>query len=72
MVTIDFDYNTDVDYPFQHKYRSKAINFYYMKEMIFGLCICFITLAIYFDYVDRFRGKDDYMTSTLVEIDPSS
>jgi len=65
MITIDFEYKLDVDYSFQHRYRSKAINFYFMKEMLFGLTTCMVILVIYFDYLDRFRGNDIYMESHL-------
>lgn len=65
MITIDFAYKVDVDYTFQHRYRSKAINFYFLKEMFFGLLTCLFMLYIYFDYLDRFRGEDVYFKSKL-------
>lgn len=56
MITIDFEYKTQVDYTFQHRYRSKSINMYFIKEMIFGLITTGISIMIYFNYLKSFVG----------------
>mmetsp|Transcript_13249 Transcript_13249/g.20706 ORF Transcript_13249/g.20706 Transcript_13249/m.20706 type:complete len:251 (+) Transcript_13249:1675-2427(+) len=63
MITIDFKYNLDVDYTFQHRYRSKAINFYFLKEILFGFMTCIFTLFVYFEFLDQFRGRDTYFST---------
>jgi hypothetical protein len=56
MITIDFNYKFDVDYTFQHRYRSKSIHTFFLKDMFFAIVLCIFNLAIYFDYSSKFRG----------------
>jgi hypothetical protein len=64
MITIDFEYKTQVDYTFQHRYRSKSINMYFIKEMIFGLITTGISIMIYFNYLKSFVGPKQYIVTT--------
>ena len=63
MITIDFEYKTQVDYTFQHRYRSKSINMYFIKEMIFGLITTGISIMIYFNYLKSFVGPKQYIST---------
>lgn len=63
MITIDFNYKFDVDYTFQHRYRSRSIHTYFLKDMFFAVVLCIFNLAIFFDYNSKFRGKDIYYQS---------
>lgn len=60
IVAIDFRHNLDVDYSFQHRYRVKSIQTYFLKEVVFGFIICIVSVMIYFDYLKFFRGRDVY------------
>ena len=40
-----------MDYTFQHRFRSKSINYFFQKELFFSLVTCFIGLAIYLDFI---------------------
>ena len=52
----------DQDYSFQHCYRSRAINIFFMKEMVFGLVMLGLTYRIfYFNYIVEFREKNTYI-----------
>lgn len=48
MITNSFEYNKDLDYSFQHCYRSRAINMFFMKEMVFGLVMLGLTYRIFY------------------------
>lgn len=62
MITNNFHYITNLDYSFQHCYRSRAINIFFMKEMVFGLVMLGLTYRIfYFNYIIEFRGKNTYI-----------
>ena len=64
MITIDFEYKIKVDYTFQHRYRSRSIQFYFQKELCFGLLIAGINTYIYgFDYYTKFKENDAYYYS---------
>jgi hypothetical protein len=43
MITNHYEPNFKVDYSFQYRYRSKAINFYFMKEFL-----CAFTMLVIF------------------------
>jgi hypothetical protein len=63
IVTKEFEYNLNVDYSFQHRYRTRSIESYFLKELFCGFIICIMTLAIYFDYMKLFKSNDIYMYS---------
>lgn len=61
IITLDYGgINTEVDYTFQHKYRSRSINMFFLKDFFFALIVCLITYLIFDDYLNKFRGKDVY------------
>lgn len=61
MITIDFKYKIDVDYTFQHRYRSKSINMYFIKEMIFGFITTATSCMIYYSYLTSFAANKKYI-----------
>ena len=65
LVMKGFDYNLEVDYSFQHRYRTKSIESYFMKEMFCAFIICILSVVIWFDYLNSFKSNDVYMYSTL-------
>jgi hypothetical protein len=65
LITKDFDANLNVDYSFQHRYRTRSIESFFEKELFFALIICLIAVLIYFDYREKFKSNDIYMYSTL-------
>lgn len=61
MITIDAQYKLDVDYTFQHRYRSKSIDFYFKKEFVFGIFIWYNSFDVWnFQYNGFFKGKENY------------
>jgi hypothetical protein len=65
LVTKDFSYNLNVDYFFQHRYRTRSIESYFYKELFCASIICLLTIIIYFDYMQKFKSNDIYMYSVL-------
>lgn len=51
-----------VDYIFQHKYRSKSIQFFYIKDMLAGFIMMCISVFICMAFLDTFKGprEDNY------------
>lgn len=68
IIKIDYEYNYQVDYTFQHRYRSKSIHFFFMKEMFFALCTSVFLIQIYVDYLSKFRGQDIYFRKVMTPI----
>lgn len=64
IVKIDFKYNYDVDYTFQHRYRSKSIYIFFLKELFFAIFDSIIMVYIFLDYLIMFRDKDIYFVQT--------
>ena len=58
MITLSYEPNLNQDYVFQHFYRKKGINNYFIKEFMFSLAITIITVLIYYDYIVTFKGFD--------------
>lgn len=66
IVTSEFDIEEgiNVDYTFQHRYRSKSIFMYFLKEIGCAFLIILFTLSIYTRFLEDFRDNDIYFTST--------
>jgi len=60
MISNEYNYNFEVDYAFQHRYRSRSISTFFQKELFFSCVTCVVGLLIYVDFLDNFRGKDVY------------
>lgn len=65
LVKKDFSYNMQVDYSFQHRYRSRSIESYFQKELLCAFIICIMSVIIWFDYMKKFKSNDIYMYSVL-------
>lgn len=46
MIMKGFKPDTHNDYVFQHKYRSRSIQFFYIKDMITGLLVLGVSIGI--------------------------
>ena len=57
MITNYFEPNFKVDYNFQYRYRSKAINFYFMKEFACAFCMLVIFQYINYKYIILFANS---------------
>lgn len=73
MVTINAQYETKKeDYTFQHKYRSKSIQSYFYKEMMWAAVVFWLSFQIWSDYNEFFREKEVYYQQRDVnEEDPN-
>jgi hypothetical protein len=65
MVSLGFEHDLEVDYSFQHCYRSKSISIYFMKDLFFGFIILMVSYIIWQDYLNAFRGRDLYVDTKI-------
>ena len=51
-----------MDYIFQHKYRSKSIDFFYKKDMLTCFLLCVFSIIIQYSFLETFKGarQDNY------------
>ena len=61
MVTINASYDIkQYDYAMQHKYRSKSIEIFFLKDLFWAIILCYLSYIIYYDYNDYFKEKEIY------------
>ena len=61
IVSQKFAIKIDVDYIFQHRYRSKAISVYFQKEAMFSVMMTYFFMTINDKYRNSFQGPRSYV-----------
>lgn len=61
IVTMKFKVNKSVDYTFQHKYRSKAISNFFLKEFLFASVMTYFLISMANKYTAFFQGDKSYL-----------
>jgi len=67
LISMNFKINLDVDYEIQHKYRSKAISNFFMKEFAFAIIMTLVLAYINLKYITFFQGPLLYFETTIGE-----
>lgn len=61
-----FEANFKVDYMIQHRYRSKSISFFYLKEFCCALIMLVIFQWINYQYLTEIAIANEYLEETVV------
>lgn len=60
IITMQFKHVLDKDYFFQHRYRSRCIYFYFLKEMFSASILLGLNMIVYMDFLWKFQGNLSY------------
>ncbi len=61
-----YEANYKVDYMVQHRYRSKSISFFYMKEFFCALIMLIIFQVINYQYLSEIALANSYTEGTIL------
>ena len=58
LITMQFKHVLDKDYFFQHRYRSRCIYFYFLKEMFTASILLGLNIIVYMNYLWTFQNAN--------------